>query len=144
MPFSLSVKVLKKHPITEHTCFLMTSVACMMHRGGKPWFRARRMACSSVTLSVQLQDRKENTGPHLAPYTPHYKVKSEVFIKYIKYFIKYSYADCSNSKNEGGNKKKIFFPLKCNGGGDLFFISLYQRSLSASHILIELIMLRCF
>lgn len=36
------------------TCFLMTSVACMMHRGGRPWFRANRMACSSVTLRVQL------------------------------------------------------------------------------------------
>lgn len=118
MLFSLTVKVLKKHPITEHTCFLMTSVACMMHRGGKPWFRARRMACSSVTLSVQLQDRKENTGPYLAPHTPHYNLKSEVFIKYIKYFIKYSYAD---SKNEGGNEKQIFSPLKCIGGGGVCF-----------------------
>lgn len=41
-----------------HTCFLMTSVACMMQRGGRPWFRASRMACSSVTLRVQLLERK--------------------------------------------------------------------------------------
>lgn len=37
----------------------MTSVACMMQRGGRPWFRASRMACSSVTLRVQLLDREE-------------------------------------------------------------------------------------
>lgn len=44
-----------------HTCFLMTSVACMMQRGGNPWFRASRMACSSVTLRVQLLTREETT-----------------------------------------------------------------------------------
>lgn len=36
----------------------MTSVACMMQRGGNPWFRASRMACSSVTLRVQLLARE--------------------------------------------------------------------------------------
>lgn len=40
------------------TCFLMTSVACMMQRGGSPWFRASRMACSRVTLRVQLQGER--------------------------------------------------------------------------------------
>lgn len=37
----------------------MTSVACMMQRGGNPWFRASRMACSSVTLRVQLLAREK-------------------------------------------------------------------------------------
>lgn len=30
-----------------------------MQRGGRPWFRANRMACSSVTLRVQLLVREE-------------------------------------------------------------------------------------
>lgn len=42
----------------EPTCFLMTSVACIIQRGGNPWFRASRMACSRVTLRVQLQGQK--------------------------------------------------------------------------------------
>lgn len=36
------------------TCFLITSVACIIYRGGSPWLLARVMACSSVTLSVHL------------------------------------------------------------------------------------------
>lgn len=40
------------------TCFLMTSVACIIQRGGNPWFRASRMACSRVTLRVQLRGQK--------------------------------------------------------------------------------------
>lgn len=42
------------------TCFLMTSVACMMQRGGSPWLRANRMACSRVTLRVELQQKRES------------------------------------------------------------------------------------
>lgn len=56
----------------------MTSVACMMQRGGRPWFRASRMACSSVTLRVQLLVREER-----------HKVRLKVTIS-ICIFIRFS------------------------------------------------------
>lgn len=46
----------------------------MMQRGGRPWLRANRMACSSVTLRVQLQqnrggEKKPNTKVRLSLHT---------------------------------------------------------------------------
>lgn len=41
----------------KFTCLRMMSMVCMMQRGMSPWFRAKIIACSSVTFRVHLQER---------------------------------------------------------------------------------------
>lgn len=38
------------------------SMVCMMHRGMRPWFLAKIIACSRVTFWVHLQRTKEQKG----------------------------------------------------------------------------------